>query len=680
MGVEAQKAQATRRRAGSSRRPWLSVRVLAWLDPSEDSLGRKGSWLAAAELLLILLWALWVGREYLNLDPNVWAFGGDFPLTLEPYYIWRLLPRCGSCVLWNGLTNGGAPAFVESHGAILHPFVVVSTLVWGVINGAKLTMVASLFTAGVAQWWLAKVMRLGPIPRVWAGGMAVVGGHLAGRMELGLVAVVLSLAMGSLILAPGIDLALRGRRRSAVLLGAALALTFVSGQGYVQIGVLLAILPAFLIFVFDGNLRPRPVWREFALAGLLSLLMAAVFLVPFLHFSPLLSKHGEALPTGGQPLEYVPLNLVIRDSSFYQEESLGTIILPSVNINYIGWVPVLLAFVPLALGAREARRLLAFFLIAIPLVFFFGSGTPIRLLSSDFPEIMSRIRYPTLISGLAVPLVLGMAAWGLDLLLKTGWPRLRLRRHSGRSLSLPLTLAVLAVPLFWALGSAYAFGRQWLLQDYPPPQAQAVAVALHTDSAEWVLPPVSHYWVPAILEAGGKVTQVYRPWYWEGRPVPLPRIEAVNGPVDPSTPGYLGAIAWVHLVDHPENEYASVDTGEGRIPCRATAAGGNIDVVCQNAVPGTLVVQENQWTGWRAWRDGENVPIEHGSWLEVAAPAGEHVYTFRYRPWDVVLGMVLTIAGTLLAVWLWVKGRKSPSEVGTQVDGPRQVEPTDVRR
>ena len=670
MGVEDQTAQASRRRPGSNRRPWLSVRVLAWLNPSAHSSWRTGPWLAAGELLLILCWALWVGREYLNLDPNVWAFGDDFPLTLEPYYIWRWLPQCGSCVFWNGLTNGGVPAFVESHGAILHPFVVVSTLVWGVINGAKLTMVASLFMAGAAQWWLARVMRLGPVPRLWVGGMAVVGGHLAGRMELGLVAVVLSLASGAMILAPGIDLGLRGRRRSTVFLGAALALTFLSGQGYIQIGILLAILPAFLVFVIDGRLRPRPVWREFALAGLLSFLLAAVFLVPFLHFSPHFSKHGEALATGGQPLEYVPLNLVIRDPEFYQDESLGKIILPSVNINYIGWVPVLLALVPLRLAGRDARRLLAFFMIAISLVFFFGSGTPTRLLASEFPEIMSRLRYPTLTSGLAVPLVLGMAAWGLDLLLKVDWPSLKVRLRSGPSRGVPATWLVLAVPLLWALDSAYDFGRMWLLQDYPPPQAQAVAEALHTDSAEWVLPPVSHYWIPAILEAGGKVTQVYRPWYWEGRPVPLPRIEAENGPVDPATPGYLGTVGWISLIDHPENEYASVDTGDRQIPCRATALGGNIDVVCLTTEPGTLVVQENQWTGWRAWRDGERIPLEHGPWLEVEAPLGDHEYEFRYRPWDVVLGIVLTVVGIVLAVWLWVTSPRSQPEVEGSASNP----------
>ena len=113
-----------------------------------------------------------------------------------------------------------------------------------------------------------------------------------------------------------------------------------------------------------------------------------------------------------------------------------------------------------------------------------------------------------------------------------------------------------------------------------------------------------------------------------------------------------------------------MDTGDRQIPCRATALGGNIDVVCLTTEPGTLVVQENQWTGWRAWRDGERIPLEHGPWLEVEAPLGEHEYEFRYRPWDVVLGIVLTVVGIVLAVWLWVTGPRPQPEVEGSASNP----------
>jgi hypothetical protein len=81
----------------------------------------------------------------------------------------------------------------------------------GPLSGAKLTLIASLIMAGCAQWWLARVMGFGRIARVWSGLLAIVGGQLAGRMELGVSGVVLSTAACSLVLAPGVALGLTGK-------------------------------------------------------------------------------------------------------------------------------------------------------------------------------------------------------------------------------------------------------------------------------------------------------------------------------------------------------------------------------------------------------------------------------------------------------------------------------------
>jgi len=57
-----------------------------------------------------------------------------------------------------------------------------------------------------------------------------------------------------------------------------------------------------------------------------------------------------------------------------------------------------------------------------------------------------------------------------------------------------------------------------------------------------------------------------------------------------------------------------------------------------------------------ARRDGRSVPLGSGQWLNVAAPAGQHRYEFRYRPWDVVVGLLLTLAGMIVAVILYFRG------------------------
>ena len=115
--------------------------------------------------------------------------------------------------------------------------------------------------------------------------MAVVGGHLAGRMELGVFGVVFSTAMCSLVFAGIFSVARGGGKRSAVLLGIVTASALLSGQGYIQIG-LLGILPAMGFLLFDDERKLLPLWKDYALSLVLALLLAAPFLVPFLHFSP----------------------------------------------------------------------------------------------------------------------------------------------------------------------------------------------------------------------------------------------------------------------------------------------------------------------------------------------------------------------------------------------------------
>ena len=244
----------------------------------------KSSYIYFIEILLILLWALWVGKEYLNFDTNMWPYGREYAFGIRTHFIWENFKECGTCIFWNGSTMGGSPAFAELQGGVLNPIVIMTTLLAGVVNGSKLILLFSLFLAGFAQWWLAKSLKVGRLARLWSAGMAVVGGHLAGRMELGLVGMVFSTAFCSLAIASSIDLALTGRRLSAIILGIILAMAITSGQIYMQVGFLIGIVPALLIIIFSQHkLRLQPVWKEFLLAGILAVLLAGVFIVP--HFT-----------------------------------------------------------------------------------------------------------------------------------------------------------------------------------------------------------------------------------------------------------------------------------------------------------------------------------------------------------------------------------------------------------
>lgn len=640
----------------------MNKRIIERILPREQ-------WGVSIELALVVVFAILVGRQYLVFDLDVWPVGGDFSLTVQPYFNWNLLTKCGICVLWNGSLNGGTPAFVELHSAVLHPVVIVTTLIWGAINGAKVTLIVSLVLAGIAQWWLARVMNLGLVPRLWAAGLAVTGGYLAGRMEIGLIGVVLSTATASLVIAPGLALAKTGERRAMILFALALALTFLSGQGYTQIGVLLGILPAYLVLLVDKNLRVNPNWKKFLAASGIALLLTGIFWVPLSHFYPYFAKYIDIELSGGQPLEYLPLNFIIRDFQFYLNETLGKINFPAVYMNYIGWIPLLFAFYAFRRATGKQTRLLAFFLIAITLIFLLGSSEVIKFVAQRLVGSIAAVRYPALITALAAPFLLGLAAWGLDFLLTRKWPEFKLEFHSGSTIGVKSVWIVVVPLLLISLISTYDFSQDWHRTAKVAPEVFQVMPVFRTETTQWVSPPDDEYfWIPVMLGRGLKVTNVFRPWYWKYREPPPPHIGEFVTSVENTNIKLLGDAGPFTFVRHPANEYAFVDTGSSEIPCRAQALGGHISVDCETDVAGTLIVRENQWSGWRAYRDGKRVALGPGSWLQAAAPAGQHHYEFRYRPWDVLLGSLLTLVGIVLVVWLWLKPPAWFEKVGINND------------
>jgi hypothetical protein len=123
-----------------------------------------------------------------------------------------------------------------------------------------------------------------------------------------------------------------------------------------------------------------------------------------------------------------------------------------------------------------------------------------------------------------------------------------------------------------------------------------------------------------------------------------------------SDPSYKETVDGMLLLEHPENQYASVQTAAGQVPCTAVALGGNIDVNCQTTEAGTLTVQENMWPGWTArLASGTPLALEAEQRLTVSLPAGTNHIVFRYRPWDVTIGLFLTLLGIVVAVRLWWK-------------------------
>lgn len=627
--------------------------------------GLRNKTIIVIEIVVVVLWALMFTRPYQDLDPAAIPVGREYLSAIQMNHVWLWARDCGSCALWYGSVAGGIPSFADPVGSILHPLVILTTLGWGVVNGSKLALVGVFILVGLGQWWLGFVLKLRPVSRVWSAAMAVVAGHLSARMNLGAFGLFISVGTSTLMFPALIYMVQSRSRRALVVLGTVLGLMGMSSTGYLQIGLAL-LFPTVIILVRWERKQISWLIRRLLLALGLAVLIAGPFLVPFIHFLPNFFKDYDPTFSSAQPFEYTPLNLAIRDQTFYQTEILGKLPWPSHYVNYIGWVPIVLALYGLFKAPEGKMRRAAVFLFAAAFIALWtASGDPLEWMANKvkvewFTRLIAGIRYPAFIASLSAPPILGLAAIGLDrLIVRTRrWLFMSIGKGDSDSVQLKVDLRwLLIIPLWLALKQAGTFSSTWIETYQLAPEVKTALQGLKPEDLQWVNVPFGgHFYMESAVGMGLKISMdFFRTWHWKDRPVPEPVLEAnLGGPPEGMTE--LRVVEGVHIhAAPPGREYAAIVHADGsRTVCTAQGVGGNIEVSCDAARGGDLVVKENRWSGWKAKIDDVPVPLLSGEWLSVGAPSGEHTYTFHYRPWDVALGFVLLIMGILISGWiLW---------------------------
>lgn len=624
----------------------------------------RPSALTLVEIVVIAAVTRLYAMPLLDFRVDTVPFGREYASSIHAFHFWTRLRDCLACALWNGSIRGGYPALAELHAGILHPIAAVLVLLLGVPVGLKVAVAAALWSAGLAQWWIARSLKLGMAARIWSGCMAVVAGNLAGRMEAGMVNLVLSGGACLLALAAAIHLALRPSRRRSVLFGLFLAAALLSGQVYLQVGTLAA-LP--LLAILAAPERLRRLGAGLAVAGGLALHLTAPLWLPVMRFMPVLDKPRDVPLLSPQPFRWVPLNLLIDDTYVYYTRTMGMIEAPSLYHNYIGWLPVVLALISVGAaisGTSRARRRCRFLLAGALWMLFLGSREPWRLLqqiggSGPLGHWVSGFRNPSVIAGLAVPFVLGLAAMGVDRVTRGSVKRRRAQRKE-RTATATLLMLVTIVLMVTGLFDVATFNRHWLKTVPWPANLDDVLTFLRTPGSQWISTPYAEdlYTEPAI-RAGMKLADAWQPWSWKDRDAPrallfVRRLDDLEGmPLQPLATFQRGDFHYLSQ-DPRQSGYAVLSRPDAEpMVCEATAFGGDIDVSCPEGQGGLLTVQEHDWPGWKARVDGRSTGIEAADWLQVQLPPGGHgKVQLRYRPWDVGLGLILALLGALWTIHL----------------------------
>jgi|GEM_PF-3900351 len=556
----------------------------------------------ALELLIVVCWAIFVTRPYLDFTITTQPSGLEYPAAIQSFYFWRNLMQCGPCALWNGAVNGGAPALADPYGAVAHPLVGVTTLIFGIPIGAKLVLTATFMIAGIAQWLLAYELQTGRIARVWSAVMAVVGGHLAGRFQYGNLGLVLSTAACALAIPLIIRFVRNSNKRNAVLLGFALASILLAGQGYYQVAFICVIASAVILLPADWS-RWKTTGYYALFAAVIAFLLAAPLLIPLGVALSAFAKRADFEFASSQPIELLALNLLINDVGFYYTEALQKQPFPFLYINYIGWIPVLLASIGLTHVKPSGIRRVILFLAAIAfLALWLASAAPLRLLLVliNDPELRAQIgglRNIVLVAGLAVPPILGLAAVGLERLINAPWPRFQmLAGNSDNHLFVFNTRWFLPLPVIIAVLSAYTFNKTWITTIQVDPTVIWVVDALDSPHLRWVNHPSGEVgFLEYAVRKNLKISAGFRPWRFKERPPVEPEVAAFRD-APPEGWRVLAVVdAFTIAAAPPGNEYAAVDDASGRRSiCTATGLGGDIRVICDTPGGGQLAVEQRR--------------------------------------------------------------------------------------
>jgi hypothetical protein len=135
-----------------------------------------------------------------------------------------------------------------------------------------------------------------------------------------------------------------------------------------------------------------------------------------------------------------------------------------------------------------------------------------------------------------------------------------------------------------------------------------------------------------------------------------------SGEVDPRQTALLErSVPDLSPPNDPSSDRASVTTYKA----------GRIELETSTGAPGLLVLSEVYYPAWKAYVDGERVPLYRADYLlrAVPVPAGEHTVELRYESWTLRVGTVISLlSGLILAALVLARIRgwwKSPEKIST---------------
>ena len=591
------------------------------------------------------------------------------------------LRRYGELPLWNPYMLTGFPLAGDPVSHFWNPVATVPVVLWGGVNGMKVSLYLSLLIAGFGQWFLAHVFGARGLFRLWAGLLFALSGGLALLLWLGWYELLVGVAWFPWCFGL-LWLALRRRDQLSLALTAlAVAMVITAGGGYypLYLAVCLAVLTVAALARARRGARWAVAGRALAVAALAAGL-SAVTLVPLADGLRYTARDAppDALQATSQPLLYALFNYVVADHTWFRADVLNKGV--GWGWFYIGALPLLaLALTPWVFARFRWRRGDVLTLLALLLALLLWQASrypPVSLLYKWLP-FLATFRFPNrLLIVATIPLV-ALAALTLQAVVVAAR---RAARHWGRRRGSPVAAAWLlvmlpaALLLGGALADVYRTNQPFATNPHPRNQVARGALA-------WLRREDPSLYYTTI---GG--TAIYWDWAPYAYELEMPmlnfrynrRVRTMDAQYSPDSPFNAQPKYVLAVPEHQPPEPATLLTSfngvnlwrrddalpfafaadpDGPIawqtvagqPARLDGPNRVIITADVNAAGRRLVVLVSDYPGWQLWVDGERAAVEPlNGYLGAALRPGAHTYAFVFRPIGAFVGM--GVSGLALAL------------------------------
>lgn len=655
---------------------------------------RPGRWVKwrryAVDWCLILVLAyLFAGQTLLRLDAQQLQQTGEhnesatLPLLAE-----ISVTRYGQIPLWNPYMMTGFPHAGDFINHFWNPVATLPVLIWGGINGMKISVFMALALAGIGQWVFAHVLGIRGLIRLWAGLLFMLSGGLVLLWRLGWYELLLGAVWFPWCFAALWWTLRRQDRASIILTAICVALVITTGGGYYP----------FYLFISMGVLvvmtllwtPPSERWtrlRRAVMVALLSAALLAVVLLPLIDGYRFTSR--DALPDLeqklSQPISYALVNYIVAAPEWFRADILAKG--SGWSWFYIGYLPLLaLMLMPLVYNrARWHRPALSAsgVLLLVLLALQANRYPPFSYLYHLIPFLYT-FRFPNRLLVIAAIPLIALAALGLQYFALAGrrWSRgwrvvVAGKNEADKATVIPMRWIVylfLLVVMAFSVRDVFRVNQQF---GFATQQRNAKS----TEALKWLkdYDPGLYY-----VNLGGGV--VYWDWVPAAYELEMPvinfrynrRVRSLDYQTQPDSPFRASAKYLLALPDQPKPDNAELLTEFGDVglwylpdalPFAFAASpdqlSGAVTPVAMHTRPlmaryvgvnqvevrgeteqadDQLVVLVSDFPGWRLYMDGQPASLEPvNGYLGARMPAGEHTYSFIFRPTKFYIGLAISL-------------------------------------